>query len=133
MENETRGHVEGYVKYLLQLEGLLVFCTGLHLYFSSTESSWQMFLILFLFPDLSFLGYLLGKKVGAFSYNLMHSYILPLFLFQAFWFFSLEAWNFILFIWITHIGFDRALGYGLKYSKGFAYTHLGILKQFIKS
>jgi len=25
----------------------------------------------------------------------------------------------------AHIGFDRALGYGLKYSKGFGYTHLG--------
>ena len=28
-------------------------------------------------------------------------------------------------IWCAHIGFDRALGYGLKYSKGFGFTHLG--------
>jgi hypothetical protein len=28
-------------------------------------------------------------------------------------------------IWCTHIGLDRALGYGLKYSTGFQYTHLG--------
>ena len=28
-------------------------------------------------------------------------------------------------IWLAHIGFDRALGYGLKYTQGFRYTHLG--------
>jgi hypothetical protein len=28
-------------------------------------------------------------------------------------------------IWLAHIGFDRALGYGLKYSAGFSFTHLG--------
>jgi len=28
-------------------------------------------------------------------------------------------------IWSAYIGFDRALGYDLKYSKGFGFTHLG--------
>lgn len=28
-------------------------------------------------------------------------------------------------IWSAHIGFDRALGYGLKYASGFGATHLG--------
>jgi hypothetical protein len=28
-------------------------------------------------------------------------------------------------IWIAHIGIDRALGYGLKYTTGFGDTHLG--------
>lgn len=28
-------------------------------------------------------------------------------------------------IWLAHIGFDRALGYGLKYDTGFSFTHLG--------
>ena len=28
-------------------------------------------------------------------------------------------------IWLVHIGLDRALGYGLKYAAGFAFTHLG--------
>jgi hypothetical protein len=30
-------------------------------------------------------------------------------------------------LWLAHIGFDRSLGYGLKYSSGFKHTHLGIL------
>ena len=31
----------------------------------------------------------------------------------------------IALIWMAHIGMDRALGYGLKYQKGFGFTHLG--------
>src|SRR5581483_2561233 len=30
----------------------------------------------------------------------------------------------IAMIWLAHIGIDRALGYGLKYQAGFAFTHL---------
>jgi hypothetical protein len=28
-------------------------------------------------------------------------------------------------VWAAHIGFDRMLGYGLKYSSAFSDTHLG--------
>jgi hypothetical protein len=28
-------------------------------------------------------------------------------------------------VWFAHIGFDRVLGYGLKYPTAFAHTHLG--------
>jgi len=31
----------------------------------------------------------------------------------------------IAIIWLAHIGFDRTLGYGLKYTEGFGFTHLG--------
>ena len=31
----------------------------------------------------------------------------------------------IAMIWLAHIGFDRALGHGLKYADGFGFTHLG--------
>ena len=32
-------------------------------------------------------------------------------------------------VWLAHIGFDRALGYGLKYAAGFDRTHLGRIGQ----
>jgi hypothetical protein len=32
----------------------------------------------------------------------------------------------IALIWVAHIGFDRALGYGLKYATAFKHTHLGL-------
>jgi hypothetical protein len=31
----------------------------------------------------------------------------------------------IAIIWLAHIGMDRVVGYGLKYSAGFGFTHLG--------
>jgi hypothetical protein len=31
-------------------------------------------------------------------------------------------------IWFAHIGFDRALGFGLKFPLGFRVTHLGVLR-----
>lgn len=34
-------------------------------------------------------------------------------------------------IWCAHIGFDRALGYGLKYPEGFGFTHLGRIGQLV--
>ena len=37
-----------------------------------------MFLLLFLAPDLSALGYLAGKEIGASVYNLFHTYLLPM-------------------------------------------------------
>ncbi|MDD1624110.1 MAG: DUF4260 family protein [Methylococcaceae bacterium] len=36
---------------------------------------WGTFALFFLTPDVSFLGYLAGSRVGAVSYNLAHSYI----------------------------------------------------------
>ena len=32
-------------------------------------------------------------------------------------------------IWLAHIGFDRAIGYGLKYPSDFRDTHLGRIGQ----
>lgn len=34
-------------------------------------------------------------------------------------------WPSVALIAVAHIGFDRALGYGLKYSSAFTHTHLG--------
>jgi hypothetical protein len=33
----------------------------------------------------------------------------------------------IVAIWLAHIGFDRALSYGLKYADAFSHTHLGTI------
>jgi hypothetical protein len=32
-------------------------------------------------------------------------------------------------VWLAHVGFDRLLGYGLKYGDNFQHTHLGWLGQ----
>ena len=116
--------VEGSVKAVLRFEGLSILLLTLYLY-HSFNYSWVTFGVFFLLPDVSFAGYLLGKKIGAISYNIAHSFIgacIVLFLGMSL---SFEFFNVAGLIWLAHIGFDRALGYGLKYSEGFGYTHLG--------
>jgi hypothetical protein len=58
-------------------------------------------------------------------YNLTHSYIIPLGLAGV----CVAAHQYELLaycaIWVAHIGFDRAFGYGLKYATSFGDTHLG--------
>ena len=76
-------------------------------------------------PDLSFLGYLAGPKIGAVVYNSAHSHITPLAMLTAGFGFAPPLLLSVAIIWLAHTGFDRALGYGLKYAAGFGLTHLG--------
>jgi Domain of unknown function (DUF4260) len=122
--------LEGSMKRLLQLEGAVIFAGGLMAY-HWLGSSWWMFVVLFLAPDLSFSGYLLGPRFGAIAYNLLHSTIGPFLLAAVSWWMEPQIITLITgstaAIWFAHIGLDRALGYGLKYSSGFKDTHLGKL------
>jgi len=119
------GFVRGNIRTLLRLEGLAVLTVACASY-AQTGASWILFAALFLAPDLTFLAYAGGKSVGAAVYNAAHTYALPLLLLIA----GLLAYPGITpyaLIWIAHIGFDRALGYGLKYGSGFGHTHLGLM------
>jgi hypothetical protein len=71
------------------------------------------------------LGYLAGPRAGAFAYNAMHTYMLPLTLSFIGFGLALPLTLSISMIWMAHIGIDRALGFGLKYDAGFGFTHLG--------
>ncbi|CAI2022231.1 DUF4260 domain-containing protein [Serratia plymuthica] len=114
------------MRVILRLESLLVLLVSVALY-QHQEYSWWQFAGCFLIPDISFLGYAFGKKVGAIGYNLAHSYIGPALCALLFVLFPQPFWLITALIWCAHIGFDRTLGYGLKYAQGFAYTHLGRL------
>ena len=118
------GTVSGGPRTLLRLEGLTLFA-GMTLLYALWGGSWWIYFVLFLAPDLGFLGYLAGPKVGAIAYNAMHSYMAPMALMTAGFGFAPPLVLSIAMIWLAHIGFDRALGYGLKYSAGFGFTHLG--------
>jgi len=118
--------VAGGVRGMLRLEALALLAAGA-LLFAQLGGSWAMFALLFLLPDLSFIGFLAGPRIGAGAYNAAHSTLGPL---------ALGAAGLVLHdvrleqaacIWAAHVGFDRALGYGLKYATGFGDTHLGRL------
>ena len=118
------GAATGGVRILLRLEGIALFI-GMTLLYGIWDGSWWIYLLLFLVPDVSFAAYLAGPKFGALVYNAAHSYLGPMALMTT-GFASGEPLTLsIAMIWLAHIGIDRALGYGLKYETGFAFTHLG--------
>lgn len=118
------GGVGGGVRTLLRLEGLAVLALSVAAY-AQFGAGWGWFALLFLLPDLSFVGYLAGPRVGAAAYNAAHSYGGPLALLAVGMLGGVPPLLTIALVWFAHIGFDRALGYGLKYSSGFGDTHLG--------
>lgn len=107
---------------LLRLEGAAVFIAVLILYAQNSFSWWQ-FALLLLAPDISMIGYLRDTAVGSLSYNVIHSYVLPL----ALGLFGLLANSGLALqlalIWLAHIGLDRLVGYGFKYPNDFKATH----------
>jgi hypothetical protein len=95
------------------------------LLYARTGASWWLFAALWLVPDLSMLGYLASPCRGARVYNAFHTYTIPITLGLAAWLLHANVLAPFALIWINHIGVDRLLGYGLKYSDGFTFTHLG--------
>jgi hypothetical protein len=118
------GYAVGGARMLLRLEGFAAFATALALY-ANAGFSWPVFALAFLAPDLSMLAYLAGSRAGAAGYNLAHTYALALAVTLGGFLGGLPVATAGGLIWIAHIGFDRALGYGLKYSTSFGDTHLG--------
>jgi Domain of unknown function (DUF4260) len=119
----SNGTVTGAPKIILQLEAAGVLVAAVTAY-AWNGHGWLMFALLFLVPDLSMLGYLGGSRLGAAIYNIAHTYLLPA---------ALAAYGLnqsqplaldLALIWIAHIGFDRLLGFGLKYETAFRHTHL---------
>lgn len=113
------------VRLLLRGEGLAIAAVAAVLY-ARTGASWWLFAAVWLAPDLSMLGYLASPCRGARLYNAFHTYTLPIVMGLSGWFLHARELAPLALIWINHIGVDRLLGYGLKYSNGFGWTHLGI-------
>ena len=108
----------------LRAEGLALGALAIWGY-ALTDASWGLFAALALAPDLGMLGYLAGPRVGAWTYNAVHTTLAPAALAGLA---SLAGWTWglpVALVWAAHIGLDRALGYGLKRPEGFGATHLG--------
>jgi hypothetical protein len=124
--NIMRGEIPvlGQPGMLLRIEGFVLLVGSLMLY-AMNGGEWWAFFALLLAPDVSMLGYLRGPVIGAALYNLFHNYLPPAAL-AAFGVLSGNQLVVLLaLIWLAHIGMDRLLGYGLKYSGGFKETHVG--------
>lgn len=123
-QSAMSGAVTGPVRLLLRLEALVLMVAAL-VFYIRLGASWQMFAILFLVPDLSIAAYLANPKLGAEIYNAAHTTIGPIAVTSIG---IVTGWNGLAaagLIWAAHVGFDRALGFGLKYPTAFGDTHLG--------
>ncbi len=118
------GFATGGVRAVLRLEGAAALAAAVALY-AQAGFSWPLFALLFLAPDLAMVAYLVGPRAGAAAYNLVHTYALALPLALAGFAFGAPVAAGIGLIGIAHIGFDRMLGYGLKYASAFGDAHLG--------
>jgi len=121
---ETPVGVSGWPRLLLRLEGAAPMAAALFAY-ERAGGDWGFCALLFFAPDLSMVFYLAGPQVGAAAYNCAHVTFVPLALGVAGLMFGQPLLTRLALIHLAHIGFDRALGFGLKYPTAFADTHLG--------
>ena len=118
------GSVTGTPRRWLRIEGLAAFAAGIALYAGGGgELLWLLPLLLV--PDVSMLGYLAGPRVGAFTYNLAHTWAAGLAVLALGVATASESAVLAGAILVAHTGMDRLAGYGLKYPSAFADTHLG--------
>jgi hypothetical protein len=111
---------------LLRLEGLAILVGSLVLYFHA-DFGWLLLVVLFFVPDLSFVAYALGPRLGAAAYDVLHTEVFPIALGVAGVVGGSDRAVQLALIWLGHIGLDRTLGYGLKYPTAFKDTHLSRL------
>ena len=87
--------------------------------------NWWWFLALILVPDIGMLGYLVNPKIGSWCYNVFHHKGVAIVLYFLGMYLSLAALQLAGVILFAHAAMDRVFGYGLKYERGFKFTHLG--------
>src|SRR4029079_5703825 len=105
--------VTGGLRTMLRLEGLGLFL-GMTLLYGVWDGSWWIYAALFLAPDLSFVGYLGGPRLGALLYNAAHSYMAPMALMTAGFVMAEPLVLSLAMIWLAPIGFGRAAARGLS-------------------
>jgi hypothetical protein len=122
--NPASPSVAGTPRLILRLEGAALLAAATF-GFWMTGASWWLFAVLFLVPDVSFAAYLVSPRMGAAAYNAVHSTVGPILLGLYGLWVGPPLVLAVSLIWAAHCGFDRLLGYGLKYPSAFQDTHLG--------
>lgn len=112
------------MKNLIRLEELAMFALSI-LLFANLPFAWWWFPALILAPDIGMIGYAFGNKVGAYAYNLFHHKGVAILVYALGWWLSNDYFLLSGIILFGHASMDRIFGYGLKYEKGFKFTHLG--------
>lgn len=112
------------MKTLISIEEIAMFMLALFGFYHLTFA-WWVFWALLLLPDVSMVGYLIGPKLGAVLYNIVHHKALAIAIYVLGFYLAVPTLQLAGIILFAHSSMDRALDYGLKYFTGFKDTHLG--------
>ncbi len=117
------------MKYLLQAEAIVPFLiSAVLLNMLSISFAWWVWILVFLAPDISMIGYVVNNTVGAFIYNLFHHQLLAV----VVWLIGLAIQQPYVqlagLVLLGHSSLDRVMGFGLKLNKGFKFTHLNTIE-----
>ena len=107
-----------------RVESAAIFIAATYVYFAN-GLNWILYLVLLFSFDIVMGGYAINNRIGAYAYNFAHNMAIPAILVIVY---IIVPSPFLLgftCLWFAHIGLDRALGYGLKFTSGFEHTHLG--------
>ena len=126
MDTHVDGTVSGGPRWWLRLDGLVLLGGSLAL-FATTGQPWWLVPLVILLPDVFMVGYAGGTRLGAFVYNLGHTYLAPALVAGTGLLTHRDIVTALGLLWFAHIGMDRVAGFGLKYDDAFGHTHLGWL------
>ncbi len=112
------------MKKSLKIEEVAMLLLSIYM-FQELSFVWWWYLVLFFLPDLGFLGYAINKKLGAYLYNILHHKGVAIGVYFIGLYLNDEYLKLVGIVFFGHAAFDRALGYGLKYTDSFNNTHLG--------
>jgi hypothetical protein len=99
------------MKTLTKLEELAQLLFSIYL-FSLLPFAWWVFPVFFFAPDLSLVGNLAGKRIGAISYNLAHHKAVALSAYVLGSLLGVPLLSLIGLLLLGHSSFDRVLGLG---------------------
>ncbi|SMO33804.1 DUF4260 domain-containing protein [Paracoccus laeviglucosivorans] len=122
----TQGRGDAPARGWQQLEGAGMAIGGLAIAgIAAPGGPWWAWIIALIAPDIGLLGYLVGRRVGALTYNMLHIYATPFLLMMI----GVGAGSTVLIaggaLWLARVGLDRAFGLGLKLRGGYRENHLG--------
>lgn len=109
---EEIGSMKFSLTLLHKAEGLALLILSVYL-FSLLDYAWWWYPLLFFVPDVSFIGYLGGKRVGETVYNIVHHQGLAVAAYVLGGLLGLPLLSLTGIILLGHSSLDRLLGYGL--------------------
>lgn len=116
------------MKYLLQAEAIAPFLLSIILLsMLPIHFAWWAWILLFLAPDISMVGYIVNNKVGASTYNLFHHQLIAVIVWGIGLLLQQPHVQLAGLVLLGHSSLDRLMGYGLKRAEGFKFTHLGTI------